>query len=173
MLYKRRKRSYQVFQSCHFLGDINLSSDQKSPDEDSQSELYRSYDCTHNRSRSYQSSYDWDMRSEADFSIQRILHEAEYKRQTTLKQTVEYIVLSLSRWFVCKIDSWRNVSIYMLQCIQTRIIHFMKHSIGSSPLRMCRRRNKRLRRLLSECADVIELLSFWDCTKLQVRKRLQ
>ena len=37
MLYKHRKRFYQTFQFCHFLRDINLSFDQKSFDEDSQS----------------------------------------------------------------------------------------------------------------------------------------
>ena len=90
MLYKHRKESYQTFQFCHFLEGIYLSSDQKSPDEDSQSELYRSYDRIRNEPRSYKSSYDCDM--------QQPSHEAKYKRSTTLERdrNIEYIY-SLSR----------------------------------------------------------------------------
>ena len=58
---KHRKRSYQTFQFCHFLEDINLSFDQKSFDEDSQSELYKSYDCTRNEFRIHRASYECRM----------------------------------------------------------------------------------------------------------------
>ena len=85
MLYKHRKEFYQIFQFCHFLEDIYLSSDQKSLDENSQFELYKSYDRIRNESRNYKFSYDCDM--------QQSSHEAKYKRSTTLKRdrNIEYI----------------------------------------------------------------------------------
>ena len=118
--------------------------------------MKKSYDCTYNEFHNYKFSYDCNM--------QQISHRTKYKCQTTSKQIVEYIVLFLSRWFVCTINSWQNVSIWKT------IVHFMSRNIDFSNsflFRLCKRKSKKLRRFFRRMCKCNKMNRYANIKKFQ------